>query len=650
MTKQWRIWAGLALVLVLAGAVRFHDLSRAAVRSDEINFLNYVAMDQSLAELWKNPPWFNQIPLADSVPIVWARLTRQAAGEAVIRQPFALLGWLTAAFCTAWMMRRRGAGAGLLLGVWMALLPYHVYHSREAYYYVLVMAFASGMSLRGADFMVRLRAGEELNVRHYAEWAAWALLACLSHMSVWVVAAVTWLLLGAAGWRGLADAARRRHAVAMGLVTAALGAGMIRWVLRALHEMSRAAADPSAHIGSAFDWVGPRVLPFFAGGANGVGLALLAAVAAAFAWLLWRRRSRLFREDSLHGALTALAFFGLAGSYAYIFAAGGGDKAKLTYFAANLPVFLAWAALTLHRAFGLTGERRGLALDAAAAGVVAAVLAVPAWQVARLGGKSTDYRAVRAWLDEHLPPGDTAIVDRWYEPWNEMRIYAPSNVFVTFTVPDEPYDNYVGHDWRGVTRSVIERNGAQAFIRLTRNHEQRMGLWTWPETWFRHRAVVTNTAGAWLRDTGFAPMEEFYTERNRVETEIFYDTREDIADKARGAGREAIGFFGRGWGLYKPWQQGDFADYRVLQNEAAMEVWNLGASTARVRAEVTAAAMGGAQTVQAGEGPPRTFPAGQLTTRTFDLDLTPGAQTVLWRRRGPDGAVLVREIRFRPAP
>lgn len=650
MTKKWRIWAGLALVLVLAGAVRFHDLSRAAVRSDEINFLNYVAMDQSLAELWKNPPWFNQIPLADSVPIVWARLTRQAAGEAVIRQPFALLGWLTAAFCTAWMMRRRGAGAGLLLGVWMALLPYHVYHSREAYYYVLVMAFASGMSLRGADFMVRLRAGEELNVRHYAEWAAWALLACLSHMSVWVVAAVTWLLLGAAGWRGLADAARRRHAVAMGLVTAALGAGMIRWVLRALHEMSRAAADPSAHIGSAFDWVGPRVLPFFAGGANGVGLALLAAVAAAFAWLLWRRRSRLFREDPLHGALTALAFFGLAGSYAYIFAAGGGDKAKLTYFAANLPVFLAWAALTLHRAFGLTGERRGLALDAAAAGVVAAVLAVPAWQVARLGGKSTDYRAVRVWLDEHLPPGDTAIVDRWYEPWNEMRIYAPSNVFVTFTVPDEPYDNYVGHDWRGVTRSVIERNGAQAFIRLTRNHEQRMGLWTWPETWFRHRAVVTNTAGAWLRDTGFAPMEEFYTERNRVETEIFYDTREDIADKARGAGREAIGFFGRGWGLYKPWQQGDFADYRVLQNEAAMEVWNLGASTARVRAEVTAAAMGGAQTVQAGEGPPRTFPAGQLTTRTFDLDLTPGAQTVSWRRRGPDGAVLVREIRFRPAP
>ncbi len=75
-----------------------------------------------------------------------------------------------------------------------------------------------------------------------------------------------------------------------------------------------------------------------------------------------------------------------------------------------------------------------------------------------------------------------------------------------------------------------------------------------------------------------------------------------------------------------------------------------GPAPARIRAEVTAAAMGGAQSVQAGGGPLPTFPAGQLTTQTFDLDPPPGAQTVLWRRRGPDGAVLVREIRFRPAP
>ena len=43
MNKRMK-WIGtLALVLVLAGIFRFCDLSHAAVRSDEINFLNYVA-------------------------------------------------------------------------------------------------------------------------------------------------------------------------------------------------------------------------------------------------------------------------------------------------------------------------------------------------------------------------------------------------------------------------------------------------------------------------------------------------------------------------------------------------------------------------------------------------------------------------------
>ena len=67
----------MALVLAVAGGLRFRDLAHAAVRSDEINFLNYVARDQSLVELWKTPPWFNQIPLADSLPIAWARLTNR---------------------------------------------------------------------------------------------------------------------------------------------------------------------------------------------------------------------------------------------------------------------------------------------------------------------------------------------------------------------------------------------------------------------------------------------------------------------------------------------------------------------------------------------------------------------------------------------
>ena len=646
MDNRWIKIGALGLVLALAAGLRFADLSRSAVRSDEINFLNYVERNQSLVDLWKTPPWFNQIPLADSVSIVWARLTRQAASEAVIREPFALLGWLTVAFGAIWATRRRGLGAGLLLGTWLAILPFHVYHSREAYYYVVVMWFAAGMVWRGADFAVKLRGGKKLLAREYAEWTLWTLLACMGHMSVWVVAGVAWLVLALSGLAGQNAAGRKRHGLAMGLASVALALGMVRWVLRALYEMKRAAANPEAHIGSAFDFVGPRVLPFFAGGANAIGIAILAAAGAAAAWVFWKSRGRPGRGDPLYGTLAWLALGGLAGSYFYITAVGGGDKAKLAYFAANLPAFLAFAAFSFDRAFAGAGAGRRLALDAGVAAALVALLAAPAWQVTRLEGKTTAYRALRAWLDANLAPGDAVVVDRWYEPWNEMARYAPTNVFVTFTVPDEPYENYVGYDWRKTTQAAFERNAAQAFIRIARNHEKRAGLWTWPEKWFAHRAVVTNAAGVWLRNSGFAPMEEFYSETNRVETEVFYDTHADVAARARAAGQDAVWFFGPGWRLFKPWQQGDFADYRVLENEGDLEIHNLRDAPVKLSGEIVAAAMGGEQRVRIGNLPPLAFPDGRLERRTFALELPPGVQTLRWKKLGSGGAVLVRDLRL----
>ena len=643
-------WLGaMAVVLALAGGLRFHDLAHAAVRSDEIAFLFRTQQNQSLVELWKSPPWFNQIPLADSVPVVWERLTRQVVDEGVVRQPFALLGWLTVAFCTGWMMRRKGLGAGILLGLWLAVLPYHVYHSREAYYYVLVMLFTSGMVLRGADFTTRLRRGTELKSREYAEWAGWTLMACLSHMSVWVVAGVTGLWLALAGWAGLKGTARRRHLLALGLLALVLAGGMVRWVLRAIHEMQRAAADPSAHIGSAFNWVGPRVLPFFAGGANAIGIVILALVGVAITMNLWRTRGRPAKEDVLYATLLGIVSCGLICTYVYITVVGGGEKAKLAYFAANLPGFITLAAMSLDKVWERLGDRRRQVLDFGAGLVFVGLLLLPSWEVTQLSGKPAAYREIRSWLDTNLAPGDVVIVDRWLEPWNEMALYAPSNVTVTFSIPDEPYENYVGGNWRKVTKKLYERNGAQAFIRLQRNHEKRIGLWTWPETWFHHRAVVTNEAGLWLRDRGFAPMEEYYTESNRVMTEIFYDTHADIAARAQAAGKDAVWFFGAGWQLYKPWQQGDFTDYHVLENSGAMEICNLHDQPLRMKGEVTAAAVGGTQTIRIGALTSLSFSAGRLDSQAFQLALPPGNSSLPWKKLGNGGAVLVRDFQLQVA-
>ena len=321
----------LVLVLAAAALLRFGWLRTSAVRSDEINFLNYAARDQSLVDLWTNPPWFNQIPLADSLPIVWHRITRMTPDEASVRMPFALLGCLTVAGCTVWMLRRRGWAAAVLVGVWLGLSPFHVYQSREAYYYILTMAFAAGTVLRGADFAARTACGTPLLPCEYVEWTAWALVAGLGHMSAWVVLGVVWLCLSVAGWRGLPDAGgRKRHLLCMGTVAAGMALGLSRWVLRALHEMQLVAEGATIHNAGSFGWIGPRVLPLLAGGANVVGVALLVGLAGAFLWGCRRMvkgpAGGVFGGDRLYAAMTAIVWLCILGSYAYIMAVGGGGK------------------------------------------------------------------------------------------------------------------------------------------------------------------------------------------------------------------------------------------------------------------------------------------------------------------------------------
>lgn len=639
----------LAVLLAAAALLRFGHLDAAAVRSDEISFLNYAARGMSLVELWKNPPWFNQIPLADSLPIAWCRATGMAPGEGTVRMPFALLGWLTVAGCGFWTLLRRGWAAAALVAVWMGLSPFHVYHSREAYYYALVMAAAAGMVLRGADFAARAAGGGRLEWRQFAEWACWALVAGLGHMSAWVVIGVVWSCLAVAGWHGAGDAAgRKRHLAAMSVVALALAAGLSRWVLRALHEMQRAAADADTHIGAAFGWVGPRVLPIFAGGANALGVALLAGVAAAFLWTCRRKARAAGGGDRLYGALTAVVWLGILGSYAYIMAVGGGGKGKWTYFAANYPGFAVWSAMTVERfwaGFGARGRRWGMA---AAAAVLAGALAWPAWEVTRVEGKPTPYYALRAWLDGNLAEGDVAIVDRWLEPWNEMALYSPEKVNVGFTVPDEPFAQYVANDWRGVTQRFFERNGAQAFLRLSRNHADRMGVWTWPEKWFSHRSVVTNAAGLVLAKTGFAPMEEFYLNPSRVEVEIFWDTHEEAAAKQWSRGAAAAVFFGAGWRLVKPWQQRDWRDYRVLERDGKglVEVWcPEGAAKERRKVVVTGTGVGGEATVRAGRGGLMRFRPGEISTQVFEEALAGGKNELEFGVVEGPGGVAVLEVR-----
>lgn len=655
-----RIWIPLAAVTLVAVFIRLVDLGRSAVRSDEINFLNIAQRGQTVADLWKNPPWMNQIPFADSFPVVWHWFRAGSPDERTVREPFALLGALTVVGTSAWVMRRRSVAAGVMVGLWMALLPLHVYQSREAYYYVVTMAFAAGMTLFTVDLFSVLRTRRCPGRGAYAWWTFWTVTTCLTHMSTWVLAALCWLLLMLEGWKTLAAADRRRHVQSLLLSAFVVAVFMVRWILRAVAEMQK-VSQADGHLGSAFGWVGPRVIPFFTAGANplGVALSVIVLVSAVAAGLLFVRTEKS-RRDPHYGGLTLLVLAGFCAAYTYIGLVGGG-AAKISYFTALLPLFMAWAVYTFDLLVARLPARLARPVTWLLPLVIVALLAKPAWMVTQLDGRPVPYKDLQAWLDRNLEPGSVVVVDRWFEPWNEMARYAPTNVIVTFTVPDEPYENYRQLRWREVTQAAIESGKVQAFIRLARNHENRDGLWTWPESYFARHGVVENEAGLWHRDRGYVPNEEFYSSNtNRLVPEIFYDLRQDRIERATRDGQPWLVLFGSDlpyeksgpMGLFR-FQTQQFMDWRRLDQQGSFTVVNTTDQPMEAVVQVQAVAPRGAKLVELRGGASRfKFAAGQMQAWSFGpVTLPPGESAVelvdpLWAR--DPQPLLIAEITLQP--
>jgi hypothetical protein len=341
------------------------------------------------------------------------------------------------------------------------------------------------------------------------------------------------------------------------------------------------------------------------------------------------------------------------------------NKQQGAYFARRhaslvLPGFLILAAYALWEVRLIGRRLTGVSRKAWTVGwglVLATSLLLnmrPAVACARLDGNPSPYTRIRDWIEAELPAGTVVLVDRWLEPWNELRHYAPSNAQYTFTVPNEPWTAYLQNRWRESVVGFFEKYPEAAYMPLCGSYtnDPNLGTWDWPDKHFARRHSITNAEGFILRDLGLAYREDFYTVGwTRLVADIFYNTRADVIAAARASGRPTLALCGPGWGYTKLWRQmpGDFRDWRVLGDRATVDLYNLTAAPTNVTLAVRAVAVGAATRVRASTGADQFFPAGQLQDWSIrGIVLQPGSNAVQLVRAGhggPNAAVLVEAIR-----
>ncbi|MCG2661420.1 MAG: hypothetical protein L6437_14390 [Kiritimatiellae bacterium] len=207
-------------------------------------------------------------------------------------------------------------------------------------------------------------------------------------------------------------------------------------------------------------------------------------------------------------------------------------------------------------------------------------------------------------MDTNLPKGTPVLVDRWLEPWNEMLACKPSNVILTFTIPNEPMEVLLKYNWPQTVKDFFRKYPDAAYLELAKRSPVDGQLWDWPRQYFRRHVVFTNKEAFALGKLDLMPMPGMRKSGqllSQVVTELFYNTREDAVEQARSAGQQALACYGPGWGYVKLWQQfRDFRDWRVLEDKAALDVYKLTPQTNTVTLLIRGMSANGGKRVRFG--------------------------------------------------
>jgi len=634
-------WLFIALVLVvaLAAGLRLYHLGVPSFRADTMIFFDMCHRPVSGWAIFTH--WIelvgrtSQFPLAPAIAKCFIDVLHLAPTAFMIRLPSALFGILTV--IAMYMLGRQMAGRpfGVVLALWMAVNPFHIQLSREAYFYAPLLL---GVTLQAWACLWAYRRRNRrapFPIRFHLAAQAGFLLMMYSHVSGWWVGALFtpflgWIL-GRRAWR--APRARPDFwwwliaAVLIGLPLLFMAWGLPFFLSDlfnpATKELTKRVFGERQTPVAAFVWL---LLKSASWGATPWRVGFLAVTGALAVAGLVLNRSRSRRA-------WIVALFMLGGFLIYYLSLLAADTyLGMRHVAYELPLYLSvmaygvWQVSALpfmHRLISSPAWRRTPAYGLAAAAVALSIQ--PAWFCTQLTGKPTPFKQIARWCDTQLPPRTMVLVERWFDPWNELRVHNSTNVYFTFTVPAEPPDVFERCNWPATARQFFDNFPDAAYLEYNSSERNRMGVVS--NVYFARRAVFTNTAGIKLAEYGVAYRDEFYDPAtNRLITTVYYNTREDVIRQARAQGQTALVLYGPSWGYVKLWQQyQDFRDWRILEDKATLDVYNLAPQTNTVTLLIRGMAANGAKRVRFGLHGQADFHNLQLAEWRIDkLQLKPG--------------------------
>ena len=612
----------IVLAIVVGAILRLYNLGGPAFRADTMTFYDVCNSPLRWHEVVSR--WFDlqgetsgQFPFTMAFAKCFLDTLHLPPTHFWVRFPFAMAGILSivaAFFCGQSLGGKR---LGLTVALLVAVNPFFIQVATEAYHYSFVILGAFILTWTVLDVAGWAILRQALLRRVYILNTLGFFLMTYSQPSGWgyaFVSGCTILVFAALVSARLKRVVPLLWAAILSYLVIGLPLLVVKWGLPQLRAIT--TPDHLVYVRRVFGvstdyfWGVFVSLCKWGWGDRWWGVVLLAVFFLSGLVFVLRQK----RSDARGVGLLGLLLFGIIAVYFSTRAAGARPDAR--YLASYSPAFfliLSCGVIMVSDAMvALAGLKRPChVMWFVVLTSIVAIQLQPAWWCTQLSGKPIPYKDIQNWFNTHLPKGTLVLVDRWFEPWCELRTYNSTNVVFTFTIPTEPPDVLVKSNWRQTVYDFARKYPDVAYLEVMGSYRQHLGPWDWMDQYFKHKVVLRNEAGSKLFSRGLQLRGEGAT-RNAVQ--IYYNNRQDVLDAAKAGGEKILLLYGEGWGYTKLWRQmpGDFRDWRVLQGEGKLDLMNLQDSAVDATLTLRAVALNGSKRICTINGVEHRFPQGKI--------------------------------------